>query len=244
MTSEDASFVFRKAFRFNDPSLWVSERGLKIATSLLEKGANGDGVGSALVAVLKQHNPALQSVTNSFTDLLLKHGADVNYNHGEALQLTAAQGNAELLTRLLKEKPNTETLTSAFSRLFDAPMAEDKIHELIKLFIESRDGNSQLDVMFEHPGGDPVVVRALSQYPRSIKILEALLDIGFYYDQMTNCKVLDEFEENELVTLLMWALLQPQKKISTGIINLLIQRGCKEINCLVVVVVLLTCPNS
>ncbi|KAI0871912.1 hypothetical protein GGS24DRAFT_491854 [Hypoxylon argillaceum] len=227
VTSEDASFVFRKAFRFNDPSLWVSERGLKIATSLLEKGANGDGVGSALVAVLKQHNPALQSVTNSFTDLLLKHGADVNYNHGEALQLTAAQGNAELLTRLLKEKPNTETLTSAFSRLFDAPMAEDKIHELIKLFIESRDGNSQLDVMFEHPGGDPVVVRALSQYPRSIKILEALLDIGFYYDQMTNCKVLDEFEENELVTLLMWALLQPQKKISTGIINLLIQRGSK-----------------
>ncbi|KAJ8128513.1 hypothetical protein O1611_g5120 [Lasiodiplodia mahajangana] len=227
VTSEDASFVFRKAFRFSDPSLWVSERGLNIATSLLGKGANGDGVGSALVAVLKQHNAALQSVTSSFTDLLLRHGADVNYNHGEALQLAAAQGNAELLARLLKEKPNTESVTLAFSKLFDAPVAEDKVHELITLFIEYRDGNSQLDVMFEYRGADPVLIRALSQYPRSIKILEALLDIGFYYDQTATCRVIDQIEENEQVTLLMWALLQPQKKVSTGIINLLIERGSK-----------------
>ncbi len=74
------------------PICVVSERGLKIATSLLEKGAEGDGVGSALVAVLKQHTTACHSVTNAFADLLLKHGADVNYNHGEALQLVAAMG--------------------------------------------------------------------------------------------------------------------------------------------------------
>ncbi|KAI1133728.1 hypothetical protein F5Y10DRAFT_4074 [Nemania abortiva] len=227
VTSEDSSFVFRKAFRFSDPSLWVSERGLKIATSLLEKGANGDGVGSALVAVLKQHNPALQSVTSSFTELLLKHGADVNYNHGEALQLAAAQGNAELLARLLKEKPNTESVTLAFPKLFDAPATEEKVYELILLFAEFRDGNSHLDVMFEHQDSKPVVIRALSQYPRSIKILEALLDIGFYHDQVTTYRVIDQIEENEQVTLLMWALLQPQKKVSTGIINLLIERGSK-----------------
>ncbi|KAJ8123267.1 hypothetical protein ONZ43_g743 [Nemania bipapillata] len=189
VTSEDASFVFRKAFRFNDPSLWVSERGLKIATSLLEKGAEGDGVGSALVAVLKQRSAALESVTNSFTNLLLKHGADINYNRGEALQLAAGQGNAELLTILLNEKPNTEALTWAFPRIFDAPVTEDKIHELINLFTEPRDRNGRLDVMFEYPGDDPVVIRALSQYPRSIKILDALFDMGFYYDQMTTSRV-------------------------------------------------------
>ncbi|KAI0413619.1 hypothetical protein F5X98DRAFT_281657 [Xylaria grammica] len=227
VTSEDASLVFRRAFRFSDPSSWVSERGLKIATSLLAKGAEGDGVGSALVAVLKQHTATQHSITNSFTELLLKHGADVNYNHGEALQLAAAQGNAELLTRLLSEKPNTETLNSAFSKIFDAPFAEEKVHELITLFTEYRDANSQLDVMPTHPCFDSVVIRALSQYPRSIKILEALLDMGFYYDQMTNCSVIDNLQEIESVTLLMWALLQPQKKISTGIINLLIERGSK-----------------
>ncbi len=230
MTSEDASLVFRISFRFSDPNLWVSERGLKIATSLLEKGAEGDGVGSALVAVLKQHTTACHSVTNAFADLLLKHGADVNYNHGEALQLVAAHGNTELLAKLLSEKPSTETLTSAFSRIFDTPLTEDKVHELITLFTEYRDGDSELNVMSTQPGFDPVIIRALSQYPRSIKILEALLDIGFYYDQITTCRVTDDSDEIESVTLLIWALLQPQKKISTGIINLLIERGCKLIN--------------
>ncbi|KAI1430257.1 hypothetical protein F5Y12DRAFT_722864 [Xylaria sp. FL1777] len=227
VTSEDASLVFTRSFCFNNTSLWVSERGLKIATSLLEKGAEGDGVGSALVVVLKQHTTDQNSVTNVFADLLLKHGADVNYNHGEALQLAAAQGNTELLAKLLSKKPNTETLSLAFSRIFDVPLAEDKIHELITIFTEYRDGNNELDVMFTQPGSDPVVIRALSQYPRSIKILEALLDIGFYYDQMATYRVIDDLEESESVTLLMWALLQPQKKISTGIINLLIERGSR-----------------
>ncbi|TGJ84749.1 hypothetical protein E0Z10_g4040 [Xylaria hypoxylon] len=227
VSSEEASLVFRRAFHFDDRSSWISERGLKIATSLLEKGAKGDGVGSALVVVLKNHTAAYHSVTAAFAELLLKHGADVNYNHGEALQLAAAQGDAELLARLLSEKPNTEALNLAFSKIFEAPFAEDKVHELITLFTEYRDENSQLDVISTHPGFDPVVIRALSQYPRSIKILEALLDVGFYYDQMTTCRVIDGFEEIEPVTLLMWALLQPQKKISTGIINLLIERGSK-----------------
>ncbi|KAI0815742.1 hypothetical protein GGR55DRAFT_629972 [Xylaria sp. FL0064] len=227
VSSENASLVFRKAFRFNDPSLWVSERGLKIATSLLDKGAEGDGVGSALVAVLKQNTATNHSLSNAFADLLLKHGADVNYNHGEALQLAASQGNRELLAKLLSKKPDAETLGSAFSRIFDAPLPEEKVHELITVFTDYRDGNSELDVVSSQPGSDPVVVRALSQYPRSIKILEALLDVGFYYDQTVNCKVIDDLEETETVTLLMWALLQPQKKVSTGIVNLLIERGAK-----------------
>ncbi|KAI1744118.1 ankyrin repeat-containing protein [Xylaria scruposa] len=226
VTSEEASLVFRRAFRDSDPGLWVSERGLKIATSLLEKGAKGDGVGSALVAVLKQHDAASQSVTIPFVELLLKYGADVNYNHGEALQFAVAHGNTQLLAKLLSEKPNAETLNLAFPKIFDASVAEDKVHELLTLFSEYRDGDVQLDVMVEQ-SSNPVVIRALSQYPRSIKIIETLLDIGFYYDQMTTYEVIDDLEEAEQVNLLMWALLQPQKKISTGIINLLIERGSK-----------------
>ncbi|KAI2628343.1 hypothetical protein GGS21DRAFT_527530 [Xylaria nigripes] len=226
-TSDDASLVFKKAFPSTDPSSWNSERRLKIATSLLEKGAKGDGVGSALIAVLNLHMTAPQSVTDAFVDLLLKHGAGVNHNHGEALQLAVAQGNTDLLEKLLNEGPNTETLTLAFPKLFDAQLPEDQVYDLVTLFSQYRDGDSQLDVMFAYPGSDPIVIRAVSQFPRSVKVLEALLDIGFYYDQMMTCKVVDEFDEAEPVTLLMWALLQPQKKISTGIINLLIERGAK-----------------
>ncbi|KAI1823083.1 hypothetical protein F4861DRAFT_346299 [Xylaria intraflava] len=226
-TSEDASLVFSKVFQFTDSSSWASEQKLKVAKSLLEKGANGDGIGAALVAVLKQHTKTSQPVMDVFTDLLLKHGADVDYNHGEALQLAATQGNAELLVKLFDHQPSTEALTLAFPKLFDAQVAEDKLYELITLFTEYRNGESQLDVMSAYPGSHPIVIKALSQFPRSVKILEALLDVGFYYDQMVACKVIDEVEDAEQVPLLMWALLQPQKKISTSIIDLLIERGAK-----------------
>ncbi|KAI1437224.1 hypothetical protein GGR50DRAFT_692512 [Xylaria sp. CBS 124048] len=226
-TKEDASLVFKKAFQFSNPSSWASERGLKIVTSLLEKGAEGEGVGTALVAVLKQHITAPQPVTDAFADLLLKHGADVNHNHGEALQLAAAQGNGGLLAKLLNQRPSTEALSLAFPKLFDAQVTEDELYELVALFSGHHDEESQLDVMFACSGSDPVIIRALSRFPRSIKILEALLDIGFYYDQMVACQVVDNSEEAEAVPLIMWALLQPQKKVSTGIINVLVERGAK-----------------
>ncbi|KAG4220784.1 hypothetical protein PC116_g30737, partial [Phytophthora cactorum] len=84
-----------------------------------------------------------------------------------------------------------------------------------------------MDVAFIQTGSEPVLVKALNQFPRSTKILGALLDAGFYHDQMTTCRVIEEIEDGETVTLLMWAILQPQKKISSGVINLLIERGAK-----------------
>ncbi|KAI0150380.1 hypothetical protein GGR57DRAFT_493169 [Xylariaceae sp. FL1272] len=226
VTSEDASLVFSKAFQPNEADSWLCERGLNIATSLLKKGAAGDGVNSVLVTVLRKHVASSEVITNNFADLLLKHGADVNHNHGEVLQLAAVTGNSELLARLLSEKPNTATLTLAFHRVFEANVSEDEVYNNIALFSEHRHGNDQVDVLFAQ-GSEPVIVRALSQFPRSVKILEAILDVGYYHEQMMTYKVVDEVGEDETITILIWALLQPQKKISTGIINVLIDRGAK-----------------
>ncbi|KAI0206368.1 hypothetical protein F4808DRAFT_117339 [Astrocystis sublimbata] len=228
VTNANASLVFSKAFVYGDPNLWFSERGLKIATSLLERGARGDTAGAVLVAVLKHSNASSHALTISFVSLLLNHGADVNHNHGEAVQFAVAHGDKELLATLLKEKPNAETLKSAFPKIFDASIAENQAHELLVLFLEYRNANVDLDDVLDRPGSDPVVVRALSLYPRSTKILETLFDIGFYYDQVTTYKgIIDGLDEAESINLLMWALLQPQKKISTNVIHILIERGSK-----------------
>ncbi|KAI1267138.1 hypothetical protein F5Y18DRAFT_379091 [Xylariaceae sp. FL1019] len=227
VTSEDASLVFSKAFQPNEADSWLSERGFKIATSLLQKGAAGDGVNIVLIAILQRHIASSLVITNSFTDLLLKHGADVNHNHGEVLQLAAKAGNPKLLARLLGEKPNTEALTLAFHRLFDANASEDEIYNSIALFSEYRHGDDQVDVLFAPQGSEPVIVRALSQFPRSVNILEALLDVGYYHEQMMTYQVIEEVGEDETITILIWALLQPQKKISTAIISVLVDRGAK-----------------
>ncbi|KAI1491539.1 ankyrin repeat-containing protein [Biscogniauxia mediterranea] len=227
ITAEEASVVFSKVFIPDNIDSWLSERGYEIAKCLLRKGARGQGVGSALVAVLKLYNNSTNHVVmHDFVDLFLKYDADVNYNYGEALQAAAAQGHTELLKRLLSANPDVEAVTLAFSRIFEAEVSEDEIHDLITLFTEYGDGLSKIDVMFVHPEAEPVVMRALSQFPRSTKILQALLDIGFYHEQMTNYQVVQDIEP-EPVTLLMWTLLQPQKKISSNIINMLIDRGAR-----------------
>ncbi|KAI0379231.1 ankyrin [Hypomontagnella monticulosa] len=225
-TAEDTSLVFTKAFAPSNVSYWLSSRGYEIAKSLLEKGATGDGVDSAFATVLSLYVETRGQVANDFVDLLLKYGADVNYNYGEALQNAATQGDPDLLRRLMREKPSSQAMTYAFPRIFDSAASEDVVHELITLFIEYGDGQSHMDVTFTQVGSEPVLIRALSQFPRSTKIVEALLDAGFYHDQMTKYRVLQEIEE-EPVTLLMWAILQPQKKISSAVINLLIERGAK-----------------
>ncbi|KAI1081711.1 ankyrin [Whalleya microplaca] len=227
VSAQDASLAFSKAFLPEHASSWMSTRSYKIAESLLEKGASGDGVAAAFVGVLDLYTKTPGQMATEFLELLVKHGADVNYNHGEALQTAAAQGNPELLRRLLQEKPSSEALTLAFPRIFDAATSEDDVYELITLFTEYRDGHNQMDVLFVNPGSEPVLIRALSQFPRSTRILQALLDVGYYHDQMINYRVMDGIEEDEPITLLMWALLQPQKKISSGVINLLIERGAK-----------------
>ncbi|KAI0161857.1 ankyrin [Hypoxylon sp. FL1284] len=227
ITAEDASLAFGNSFHADNISAWLSSRGFEIAKSLLKKGATGDAVGSAFAAVLSVYMETRGEVAIDFVELLLKHGADVNYNGGEALQHAAAQGDPELLKRLLHERPDARAVTLAFPRIFDTATSEDDIYELITIFIEYGDGESRMDVAFTQAGSEPVVIRALSQFPRSTKILGALLDAGFYHDQMTKCHVLQELEEEEMVNLLMWTLLQPQKKISSGVINLLIERGAK-----------------
>ncbi|KAH9908293.1 ankyrin repeat-containing protein [Xylariomycetidae sp. FL2044] len=227
VSPEDASLTFSKAFVPDDADSWLSERGLAIARYLLGKGAAGDGVGSAMVTVLNGYGNAPNQVADEFIELLLKHGADINYNHGEILRLATTQSNPSLLKKLLQQKPSPETVTLAFPYIFDKTDSENDVHELITLFTEYGDGHSHLDVRFIDPSSEPIIIRALSQFPRSTKILQALLDVGFYHSPMTSTRVMPEMEEDEPVTLLMWTLLQPQKKISSSVINLLIDSGAK-----------------
>ncbi|KAK8119431.1 2-5A-dependent ribonuclease [Apiospora kogelbergensis] len=227
VSPEDSSVVFKKAFALENVDSWLSDTGLEIARLLLGKGAFGDGVSSAFAAILSKYAEDPGNLTQSFMELLLAHDADINSNQGEALQAAASQGKPDLVRRLLQQSPNAESLTLAFRQIFDAEASEDDICELIHLFTGHDDGENRVDVMYTYPDAEPVMIRALSRFPRSTAILQALLDAGYYHDQMVSYQVMDEVEEPEQVTLLAWALLQPQKKISSAVITMLIDRGAK-----------------
>ncbi|OBR02534.1 Ankyrin repeat containing protein [Colletotrichum higginsianum IMI 349063] len=228
--SEDLNLAIREGFTTENTDQWFTEAGFSILHSFLQKGAHGDGLSSVLTQVvdlpLSESEPDNLALANGFVDVLLDHKVDVNYAEGKLLQTAAAACNSFLVKRLLEKKPNTESISRSFYRIFDNPASEDEALELINMFTEYADGETRLDVIYTPPESIPLLFLAVQQHPRSIRVIKALLDAGYYYDQMMPYKVMEDLEE-EPVTLMMWALLQPQKKVSSGIIQMLIETGAK-----------------
>ncbi|KAG5953086.1 hypothetical protein E4U53_006953 [Claviceps sorghi] len=227
LPQEDVNRAFNHAFVADTFNRWFTEAGLQTASVLLDKGARGDALSGALVLAVKCCTPETRDLANRFVTLLVSHHADVNYNHGEPLQLAASKANVLWTRQLLECRPTIETLSLAFQRIFDTALPRDEVLGLIRLFAEYRDGHVRMDVMSVQQGRDPLLVRAVSQYPRSVAVLEILLDTGLYYDQAATYQIHSDVEDAEEMTLLLWALAQPQKRVSNALIELLLARGAK-----------------
>ncbi|KAK3390185.1 hypothetical protein B0H63DRAFT_107989 [Podospora didyma] len=220
----DVSWAFRQAFTPETATTWLSEQGFQVAKMLLDKGAQGESLTMALSFAIDSYGSENDSVARQFCCLLLRAKVDVNFQQGLVLQKAAKIADSELIHQVLEQRPNSLAVSMAFPYIFDSDLLEDETLQLMLMFTEYHHGEERLDTLFAHPQSEPVVFRALDKFPRSVRILEALLDAGFYHDQATSIRVLDDLEENETVTLLFWALLQPQKRISSNVILLLIER--------------------
>lgn len=224
---KDMSWAFRQAFTPETANRWLLEQGFQVAQMLLEKGAEGDSLSLALSAAIDNYGTDKDAMARQFVGLLLRNKADVNYEHGLVVQKAAHRADPELIELILHGKPDSLAVSMAFPYLFDSDLPEDDTLRLVQLFADYHDGEERLDPMFSHPASEPVIFRALTRFPRSFKILQALLDAGYYHDQMTTLRVSDDIDEDEKVSLLFWALFQPQKRVSSTLIELLIHRGAK-----------------
>ncbi|KAM0496147.1 hypothetical protein ACHAP8_007713 [Fusarium lateritium] len=204
---------------------WFSANGLAIAKMLLIKGAKGECVSRALVQAMNDSTDETESMADAFVELFVSYGVNVDFEDGQPLVCAASKGNAFWTERLLTCKPSPRTLTLAFERVFDTARSPDEVLKLFELFSGYRDGEVGLDVMTRSAGSDPILVRAISQYPRSAELLQVLLDAGFYHDQTTTYRLHERVEDPEEVTVLLWAIAQPQKKVSSALIKMLIERG-------------------
>ncbi|KAH7159757.1 hypothetical protein B0J13DRAFT_616559 [Dactylonectria estremocensis] len=222
---DDINLTFSKGFTEENLQKWFTPEGLEAAQMLLEKGAKGDSLSGLLILSIRNSDEDTAALTDQFIDLLVEHGADVDFLDGEPLKQAASKANLSWTRKLLACHPSPQTLATGFDHIFDSARSEDEALELFKIFTEHQEGDVRMDVMARSAGSEPVLVRALSQYPRSRTVLEALLNAGYYHDQTTTYRVHPEVEELEEVTLLVWAIAQPQKRISSSLIELLIERG-------------------
>ncbi|KAB5535373.1 hypothetical protein GE09DRAFT_359087 [Coniochaeta sp. 2T2.1] len=223
---QDLAWTFDQVFTPATKDVWLSDHGHEVARMLLVKGAGGQGVATALSTAIDAYGSERNVIARRFVELLTSYEVDVDHDDGLMLQNAAKRGDSDLVRQLLKRKPNTRTVSMAFSHIFLPGIEEDALLALVDLFAEYHDGEERLDVMFAHPECQPVLFQALTMFPRSVKVMEALLNAGFYHDPMTMGQVMTEhIEEEEQLSLLIWALLQPQKRIGDSVIELLISRG-------------------
>ncbi|KAK2786024.1 hypothetical protein FQN52_008020 [Onygenales sp. PD_12] len=204
---------------------WLSAPGLQVATQLLENGASGEAVSAALCVAIE--NFGVVSEATEFVDLFARSGANPDYQDGRALKLAVAKGSPVLVRRLLESIDSTRNLPAAFSTILSSDLPEDITLELIEVFTQFPGGIPDLNsYMYDADGEqqEPVTFAALRRWPRGTKILETLLRADMLVDQ-TVPYVIDDKEGFEQVSLLLWALLQPQQKISPYVIDCLLQNG-------------------
>ncbi|CCC07140.1 unnamed protein product [Sordaria macrospora k-hell] len=224
---KDVSWTFQHAFTPETVETWMTEQGFQVAQMLLEKiGAEvgGEPLFPALNVAVDLYGTEKDALARQFATLLLQHGASVTCQDGLVLQKAAKTADSELIQLILDQGPDSHSVSMAFPHIFDADLSEDEILSLIEFFICYNNEGERLDVMV--PTSPPILLRALDKYPRSEKLLQTLLDAGYYHDQLTTMRVMEEGDE-EQVNLLLWALSQPQKRISSTPISLLIDRGAK-----------------
>ena len=226
ISEKQLSWVFSQAVTEDNVAVWFTEQGFDVVQKLVTRGSRGHGVSAALGTVIGLSTAENANLSQRFVDLLLAHGADVNFNNGAALQMAASKADKALVAKLMGHKPDTASLSLAMYRLFETEIPEDDALELVSLFTHYANDDTRLDDSFVQPGSRPLLFLCLDRYPRSSKLLKALLDAGYFPEQMANYQVMAELEE-EPVTLLTWAILQPQKRISSNVIQLLVEKGAK-----------------
>lgn len=216
-----------EAIVIND-SLWESPIGLAVVELLLKKGASGPAVAEALYqAILSlEANQGVETLAGNFVDVFLRFGADVNYQCGLALQRATLQVNVPIIQKLLPSA-NPDSKAMAIPYIFSNCEDKASVLKALTVFSESfENGEESLDIMFRHPDEslEPVLFLALQRFPRDTQILKALLEMGYPPNQWQFCANESDVEP-EPWPILCWALEQPEKKISTPVIEKLIDEG-------------------
>ena len=222
-----------------DGRAWIAPEHTELINILLKHGASGSAVDKALIEVVG-HLAGKESqaeLGNQLLDLLFSAGANVNVENGKSAGLAASRGDASMLRRLLGQDASVETASFAFSAAIFAHPEEHRLLELIDVFMD--DGTTVPDVNTHLPGMPPPIFLCLKGYFDSTSLVERLVAIGCDLQVTVPRKIYadeshieagptgtSDFPE-EPISVLFWALLQPETKISSRVITTLINCGGK-----------------
>lgn len=186
---------------------------IEVADELLALGVDQNAIDMALRAVLDPEND-LDAVELIVTRLL-HYRADVNGANGVCF-VFAARRSPTLFTKLLESRPN---FTAFLPSLIDSGLEEGTLLNLIEACLNHGCAADDLDL--SHPASLVLIVQ---KYPRSETLVKKLLTQGCNPEASIS-GIIDPAVGEEAITTLIWALSQPQKRVSSSVITTLLQAG-------------------
>ncbi|KAF1917027.1 hypothetical protein BDU57DRAFT_539244 [Ampelomyces quisqualis] len=116
LNTQPSSEILARAFPLLRKDYTVSER-FETSHMLLKHGAHGPEVDQALTDAVADTSPTRDP---ALITELVRHGASVDHNNGEVLQLAVSQLDVSLLRLLCNSKPTASSASSALALAFDS----------------------------------------------------------------------------------------------------------------------------
>ncbi|KAF1942017.1 ankyrin [Clathrospora elynae] len=211
-----------KAFRtlFTEdptPGLAKNERKLfKIAQELLGRGVEQPAIDAALRAVLRDKQESQN--TESLIDLLLEYQADVNTVDGACFVFAAQNSDHTIFEKLMLHNPKFSVMVPALlSSKLKGEIVVASMQTCFNHGFKLKDIETSRHLV-------PLLILAMAEYPRCKPLATLLLNNGLE-PEIPVSTILHPSTGPETIPALLWALNQPQKRISDSVITALLEAG-------------------
>ncbi|KAF2829811.1 ankyrin [Ophiobolus disseminans] len=195
----------------------VSNKDTTSTRMLVGKGAS-PAIDAALRVTLSQFSDSHH--TETMINILLHYSANVNTADGTCF-VFAAQKHGHILETLMLHKPEFGIIIPA---LLTSRLEDDVVIASIKSCFAHGCSPEELEMGSPRSSKTPVLIVAIQNYPRSKALVAVLLENGCNPDASIQ-DVVDPIVGEEVVSALVWALNQPQKRISDSVIAALLDAG-------------------
>jgi ankyrin repeat protein len=191
----------------------------KIAHILLSLGVEQPAIDSALRVALSRGEDNCH--VEAQIDVLLQNNANVNVAEGVCFVFAAQKPDNTLFEKLMLHRPNFSVIVPA---LIKSKLQEDAVVTSIQSCFEHGCTPDELEANSSGSSKLPVLIMAIYAYPRCEALVGALLNHGCNPDVFVR-DVIDDSVGEEVISALLWALNQAQKRISDSVITALLKAG-------------------
>ena len=187
----------------------------EMAQELLVRGVEQSAIDAALRLVLSNEHG---KYTEPWIDLLLQYQADVNTADGACFVFAAQKHSRTIFEKLMRHNPRFNVVVPA---LLSSKLQDEVVVAAIQSCLDHGCILEQLGVGYNKP---PILITTMTVYPRNSALITLLLKHGLN-PEITIPTVLHSSCGPETVPALLWALAQPQKRISDAVISALLEAG-------------------